>query len=281
MSTNQQNPLFKHFRQPQIHLKLPSGGQWWAPGSLELPVTGEIPVYAMTAKDEIIAKTPDALLNGSSTVDVIQSCCPSIKDAWKMPTVDLDAVLIAIRTATYGNEMEFTSICPHCGNKNENTADLNFIASRINCPDFESTVKVNGLEIYLKPQNFYEFNRSSMRAFEEQRVLAVVQNDDLPDVERIAKFNQLFQQLVTTSVNQVVSSVAAVKTEDGVLVEDPNFINDFFQNCDRPIWEAVKNRLEEISDSNALKHINLTCHNEECGKTYDAPLVFELSSFFG
>ena len=31
--------------------------------------------------DEITFKTPDALLNGQATVDVIQSCIPNIKDA--------------------------------------------------------------------------------------------------------------------------------------------------------------------------------------------------------
>jgi hypothetical protein len=78
------NPLLKHFRQPQLYLRLPSEGKWWSADSLELPVTKEIAVYAMTARDELLIKTPDALLNGQATVDVIQSCCPNIKDAWKL-----------------------------------------------------------------------------------------------------------------------------------------------------------------------------------------------------
>ena len=110
MSTLSNNPLAKHFRQPVLYLKLPSGGKWYPEGSLDLPVTGEIPVFAMTARDEITFKTPDALMNGSSTVQVIESCCPSIKDAWKMPAVDLDPVLIALRLATYGKELEFTGV---------------------------------------------------------------------------------------------------------------------------------------------------------------------------
>ena len=68
MSENSQNPLAKHFRQPILYLKLPSNGRWYPEGSVELPVTGEIPVYAMTARDEITLKTPDALMNGTSTV---------------------------------------------------------------------------------------------------------------------------------------------------------------------------------------------------------------------
>ena len=37
--------------------------------------TGEIPVLPMTAKDEMAFKTPDALINGQSTVDVIRAVC--------------------------------------------------------------------------------------------------------------------------------------------------------------------------------------------------------------
>ena len=40
-------------------------------------------------------KTPDALVNGETTVEVIQSCMPNIKDAWKIPVIDLDVILIA------------------------------------------------------------------------------------------------------------------------------------------------------------------------------------------
>ena len=104
-----QNPLAKHFRQPVIYLKLPSGGAYWPDGSIDLPLNNEIPVLAMSTKDEIVLKTPDALLNGQGVVNVIQSCCPNIKDAWKMPSVDVDATIIAIRIASYGNQMDFTT----------------------------------------------------------------------------------------------------------------------------------------------------------------------------
>lgn len=281
MGIESQNPLFKHFRQPQIHLKLPSGGRWWAAGSLELPVTGELPIYAMTAKDELTVKTPDALLNGSSTVDVIHSCVPAIKDAWKLPIVDLDAVLIAIRIATYGEGMEFASVCPHCGTKNEHMADLTTLLGQIECPDFEQTVKIDGLEIFLKPQTYQEFNKNSMKSFEEQRLIAVVQNEDLSETEKVAKFNSLFKNLVSATVDQVVSAVAGIRTEDGVLVEDRAQLVEFFSNCNRPIWVAVKDRLAKLADSSALRHIPVKCENIECEKEYDTPLVFELSSFFG
>ena len=59
-----ENALNKYYRQPQIYIKLPSGGKWYGPDVLTPTETGELPVLPMTAKDELAFKTPDALING-------------------------------------------------------------------------------------------------------------------------------------------------------------------------------------------------------------------------
>ena len=102
------NPLAKHFRQPKLYIQFPSKGNFYPDGSLEETETGDYPIFAMTAKDELTIKTPDALLNGQATVSVIQSCVPNIKNAWHVPSIDVDAILIAIRIATYGEKMDLT-----------------------------------------------------------------------------------------------------------------------------------------------------------------------------
>ena len=280
MTSTTTNPLFKHFRQPQIYIKLPSKGKWWPAGSVEVPINNELPVFAMTARDELTIKTPDALLNGQSTVELIQSCVPNIKNAWETPAVDLDRLLIAIRQATYGNRMEFVSVCPHCNKKNEHAADLGALADTISCPDFEETVKVNDLEVFLKPQTFRQFNAAGIENFEQQRILAVVSNQDLSQEEKITKFNKLFRDLLSLTVKQVTGSVAAVKMSDGTLVDNQSFIEEFFANCDRPVWDAVKLRLDALAASSSLRNIEVKCEQEDCLKSYETPMVFELSSFF-
>jgi hypothetical protein len=280
-NTDQINPLTKHFRQPQLYLKLPSRGCWYIEGSLSMPPTGELPVYAMTARDELTLKTPDALLNGQATVDVIQSCVPNIKNAWRMPIVDLDAVLIAIRKATYGPGMEFASLCPHCGSKNEHTANLDGVSAGITCPDFDGTILADGLEFFIRPQTYEQFNKTSLENYEQQRILSVVTNDQLSSEEKIANFTKLFNRLLDMTVEQVAKSVAAIKTQDGVTVEDHKFIDEYFRNCNRPAWDAIKGKLTELGSQNPVKNIDVTCENEDCLKSYTTPLLFETSSFFG
>lgn len=280
MTTQATNPLSKYFRHPQIYLKLPSNGRWWSKDSLDMPPTGELPILAMTAKDELIVKTPDALLNGQATVDVIQSCVPAIKDAWQLPVTDLDAVLIAIRLATYGNAMDFASVCPHCGSKNEHVADLSYLLGNINCPDFDQTIRIDGLEIYLRPITFKEFNENSIKTYEEQRIISVVQNESISEEEKLSKFHALFKNVLDMTVKQISNNVAAIKLDDGTVVDNRDHITEFFTNCDRPIWNAVKDKLKEFTDSGALRNIPIICDNEDCKKEYVTPLVFELSSFF-
>ena len=121
------NPLHKYFRQPKIYINLPSNGNWYPEGAIEKTENNEYPVFAMTAKDELAFKTPDALLNGQSVVTVVQSCVPNIKDAWNLPTIDVDALLIAIRIATYGEKLEIKTKVPEAGNDRAIDLDLRML----------------------------------------------------------------------------------------------------------------------------------------------------------
>mgnify|MGYP003346337812 FL=1 len=68
-----ENPLKSFVRAPKLQVLLPSRGKW---GDTETAskITGEIPVYPMTSKDEVMIKNPDALLNGESVASVLRSC---------------------------------------------------------------------------------------------------------------------------------------------------------------------------------------------------------------
>lgn len=279
MTTETENPLKKFYRQPQLYIKLPSNGQWWPEGTLQKTVTNEYPVLAMTAKDELSMKTPDALLNGQATVDVIQSCIPNIKDAWHTPICDIDLLLIAIRLATYGNRMEFTSVCPHCKHKNEHALDLQRLLDQYqNIPKYHQVLKIHDLEVCLKAESYQSFNKKAIAMFEEQRILQLLNQDSLPEEEKFSKFKILFNNLLSLTVEQVSGNIAYIKLDNNTVVENQAFINEFFQNCDRKIWNTVKEKLDEVAKESPTNKINLTCEN--CTKEYESPLTFELSNFF-
>jgi len=273
------NPLIKHFRRPAIHIKLPSGGRYWPANAIDIPVTGEIPVYPMTNADEITLKTPDALMNGSGVVSVIQSCCPNITDAWNMPTVDVDALLIAIRIASYGQNLEVTSKCPKCGEEHDYEIGLSNLIDGVKCPDYDTTVDYDGLKIKLKPQPYIGVTRGSIAQFEEQRIAQALNDESISDDVRQAKLKESMKRLLDLSDRLLIDSTEYIETEDGSKVTDVGFITEFYRNAERGVTKALETRLREIADEGALPPNKLKCSS--CTHEYEIPLEFDYSRFFG
>ena len=279
MSQFDSNPLAKHFRQPAIYIKLPSNGKFWPDNTLDLPLTGEIPVMPMTTKDEILLRTPDALLNGQGVVDIIQSCCPNIKDAWKMPSVDVDFVLLNIRIASYGTSMDFDTNCPKCQEENNFAMDLSLLTNQISMPDYNESLAVDGLLIKLKPQPYFEVNKTNQLTFTEQQILRTVNDSNLSDEEKKAKTDQYLQKLVELNINVCAASTREIVTEDGTVVVDQNFIREFYDLADYKVLKQIQKRLADISEQAAIKPVHVTC--KECTHEFDIPLTFDYANFFG
>lgn len=276
----QQNPLTGYFRKPEIYISLPSKGQYYPPGAIDLPPNGEIGIFPMTAKDELLFKTPDALLNGSSTVEVIQSCVPAIKNAWAMPSLDLDVVLIAIRLATYGNQMDISTTCPECSSPNEYGVDLGNLIAQSSSFVFEPTTTLNDLEFEFKPLTFKELNVENLRQFEEQKILRIVNDDSTNDEQKQELFSDAFIKLTMHTVDLIAKTICKITTPDGTVVEDPTFIAQFVQNADRSLFKGVQDYLDVQRVKNSFAEFELECENKECKHKYKTPIVFDNSNFF-
>lgn len=279
MDSSQNNPLANFFRQPSIYIKLPSDGRWWPTGSLEMPVNREIPVFSMTTKDEIILKTPDALLNGQGVVEVIQSCCPNIKDAWNMPSIDVDTVLIAIRMATYGNKMGFESKCSACNEENEHDVELSSLIGGIECPDYSETIPFKGLKIKLHPQPYFSMNRVNSVSFEEQRLANILAVSDVdPDVKS-HKLAESMKRLVELNTESVTESTEYIEINGDQRVTDKVHIKEFYALADAAVVKSVQDKLSDISSQAKLRPIALQCN--DCKAAYSAELTFDYANFFG
>ena len=273
------NPLVKHFRQPSVYLKLPSGGRFYPDGVLDLSVTGEIPVYPMTVKDELLLKTPDALLNGASIVEMVRSCCPAIKDPTAIPLIDLDPILIAIRLASYGQGMDINSTCTHCASLNEHTIDLrNLLDSLPVINNLQNTADYQDLVLEFEPQTFADLNQAGLIEFEQQKLINTVSNSEISQEEKQKLFNDSFKRLADLNIDSLVSCIAAVHIKDGEVVRDRAMIKDFLVNTDRQTYDNIHTLVENFVSINAVPPVDLTCN--ECSKSYKVNLEFNQSNFF-
>ena len=274
------NPLAGYFRQPKHYISFPSGGRWYPPHALERTASGEFAVLPMTASDEITLKTPDALLSGQSTVDVIQSCVPAIKDAWFIPTIDLDLLLIAIRIASYGHEMEVNPPCPKCLAMNTYHADLRQALSASMNRQWKDVINVNGLDVHIKPLSYRQLNAKQMKTFEEQKLLEEIQRSELSDEEKIKKFNEGFKKITTLTVEIVLDSIEYIETPDGQKVGERDLIHDFLKNTSRDVFEAINELVKSNKNTFNLPPLRVVCDNETCKHEWEQALEFDVSNFF-
>jgi len=269
------NPLQQYFRQPKIYIKLPSGGVFNKLGSLQGDVTN-MPVYGMTGMDEIIMKTPDALMSGEAAVKVIQSCCPYIKDAWELSNVDTEQVLAAIRIATYGNEIEVTSTCKECDATNEYTLDLSKLIEHFNKFAYDNKVKLNDLTINMQPMTYRQSTDFNLRNYELQKQLqqALVIQDETEQQQLV---NEIFVKISNLQSEIFFTCIESVETSSET-VTDREFINEWVKNCDKIMFDSLKKNFEENRE--ALKAPPFIAKCESCSADNEVYFNLDETNFF-
>jgi endogenous inhibitor of DNA gyrase (YacG/DUF329 family) len=271
------NPLASWYRQPKIYVKLPSKGRFYTPGSLDVSSTEEYPVYAMTAKDELMFKTPDALLSGQSTVEVIKSCIPAILDPWAMPSIDLDFCLIAIRIATYGENMEVGSTCPYCSAKNDYDIDLNAWLQMFNNFTFQDHIEMNPLTIYIRPYTYRESTKTNIKTIEQQKIFDVINNENISDEEKLDRFGKSFVKLTELTVDIIADCITKIETPEGATADKAQ-IKDFINNTSKDVFDVISGHLQIIKNQIELKASDVKC--AECEKEYTLPITMDQANFF-
>jgi T4 bacteriophage base plate protein len=271
------NPLKQYFRQPSIYIRLPSQGQYYPDGALDMPPNQELPVLPMTAVDEITYRTPDALFNGAAMVNVIQSCCPNIKDAWSIPAMDVDTILVGIRVASYGHSMELGSQCPKCKHDHEFSVDLRQVLDQLKTPDYTSAVRYGDLEFYFRPMTYKNLNENNQLQFEQQKVMAMMPDSEIPDADKISSITDALKRLTMITIEALCQSIGAIKTPSA-LVTEQEFIRELMQNCDRNVFNGVRDHIVKLKTSSELQPLKITC--PECQNAYDQGMTLDMSSFF-
>lgn len=245
--------------------------------------TGEFPVFAMTAKDELSMKTPDALLNGQATVDTIQSCIPNIKNAWAMPSIDLDAVLTAIRIASMGETMDMTITVPNTNLEHTYTVDLRRVLDTFQEITYENVVYVNDMAIHLKPLSYKTFTQNAIKSFEEQRIFSIVNDENMSDEQKVEMFSKSFSKLTSMTVNVVAQGIEKIVVEDQTVV-NPLHIQEFINNADTKFYNAIMDHMETQKKKFEIQPLQIESTEEQLAagapKQFDLPVVLDASNFF-
>ncbi|CAB4125896.1 hypothetical protein UFOVP181_342 [uncultured Caudovirales phage] len=270
-----QNPLQQYFRQPKIFIGLPSHGAYNKPGT----ISGDperLAVFGMTGMDEILLKTPDALLSGESTVKVINSCVPSITDPWDLSTLDADLVLSAIRIATYGNELNIMHVCNNCGTENEYTLDVNTMIDHYATCTYNNKLVLKDLTIITRPLTYQQSTDFALQNFQYQQKLKNI--DALEDdTEKKTLMGEVFNDLAELR-NAVYSTGIESINAGAQVVDQREFIIEFLNNCDKEIIDSIAKHVDQNQKAWAVPDQKVICEN--CGTENEVSVDLDQSNFF-
>jgi hypothetical protein len=271
------NPLKQYFRQPAMYIRLPSNGQHYPAGALDVTANGEYPVLPMTTLDEITYRTPDALFNGTAVVSVIQSCVPNIKNAWAMPSIDIDTVLVSIRIATYGHELDITTKCPKCETEADYGVDLRRIVDAMKAPDYTRMLELGDLKIYFKPMTYKELNENGLEQFEEQKMLQMMQDSNIQEIEKMKQLGEVLKKITSVTTRALAENIAMVQTPQAQVTEQEH-ITEWLNNCERTMFTRIRDHIIDMKKEGELKPLHMHCTN--CQHEYDQVFTLDMTNFF-
>lgn len=270
------NPLKQYFRRPAIYLKLPSNGDGYPKGAINFPENNELPIYPMTTIDEITSKTPDAVYNGNAIVDIIKSCVPNIKEPWLINSCDLDAILIAIKTATNGSKLEISTTCPSCQTEAKYDVNLTYMLKDIKYPKYNTEYKIDGLIFKFRPLPFVNMNQINNGQFELQRSLLNLENIK-DEKERLTEGNKLMLSMTVLTIMAITNAIDYIKTQN-TIVHDKSHIQDYLKNVDKNVFNEIKNIVTELKNESQQKPLNIKCGN--CEHKYEQTFTLNFTDFF-
>lgn len=277
------NPLKGHFRAPKIFTRLPSSGAFYNEGVLELNDTGEVEIYAMTSRDEVLMRNPDALLNGESVSQIISSCAPQIKKPRELLGADVDALMVAIQGATYGDEVRVETSCPECGNTVVGAGSVQ--ASLSTMKNVPTDVKVetdNGLTIELRPVTYETTIAAGVSNFQNARSMQSIADIE-DDLEKLKAFNESYMKMAELNFLVILDSIYSISGTDQngeeFIVTDRENIREFMENVETDIGKRVTEQVNILQEAGIDKNVKIQCQEESCGHVFETNLEFDPVNF--
>jgi len=279
--SNSNNPLQGYLRNPKLYIIVPSGGKF---SNLETisGISGEIPIYPLTSMDETMLRNPDALLNGESMANVIKSCT-GLTNAHELTSNDVDVILLAIRFATYGDELELTLTCPACSATVETTISIEPILETVTpLEDHYDVTLDNGLICDLKPYTFKDSQKAALAAFRETTELNNLINSESDELARLATFNKSFVAMAELNIEILSNAITKVTIPqdngEPVEVTEHEYITEWVRGISKTHADVIIDKLNEINELGIDRDVDITC--TECGHGFKTRVEFNPSNFF-
>lgn len=276
------NPLRDFFRRPAMYIRLPTQGHFNKPGEIEFTATGDVAIYPMTSADEIMLKNPDALLNGEAVASVIKSCVPAIKNVRNLAIPDFDIIMHAIRSSTFGEQMDIDSECTSCKHKNSFGIHLPSIIQGADTLEAEYYLKIDDtITVQIKPYNYEDSIKAAIVTFEESKLIQTITKENVPDEEKVMAMTNAFTRIAKFSTelvaNNIMRVIVTAEVQQFEVTETP-YIHEWLSNTDKKTHDRISDAVKEINAIGTAKKVPVTC--AACNNEYETDITFDPARFF-
>ena len=239
------NPLMDFARKVECSVKLPSQGVWYDDDNITFNAIGEVDIMPMLPNDEMMLVNPEALISGDSIISVIKSCCPGIKRPEDLYYPDINTILLGIRKATYGNNMEQEYVCPECWKKKV---------------EIEEKAILKNIENYKKENNVENVPEEVYVALRDEALKSVAA--EITNMEKADKINIQLQK-VEFNTDDILNRLTLMPSPSSSFIETNDHLKIFVapykcENKIKFINREIKSKkiLKYLEDNKAKLELN-------------------------
>jgi hypothetical protein len=145
-------------------------------------------------------------------------------------------------------------------------------------PDYTKTIESGDMQIFFKPMTYRDLNNNNQLQFEQQKLMQVLPDSAVSENDKMNALSDALKKITEITVHALAQSIAAIKTPTAMVTES-QYIEEFLQNCDRTLFNRIRDFIIEAKSVSEMQPLRLTC--QECNNQYEQTVTLDMSSFFG
>ncbi|VVC06375.1 Uncharacterised protein [uncultured archaeon] len=234
-------------------------------------------VYATTACDEVLFRTPDALMNGEAIRLHLKNCCPDI-DFNSLLYCDIQFLLGSIKLASMGSTLDIEIICPKCRESRPYDLNLQAAIGGLSVKKWFQTIYIENMVIVFQSPTYKEMIENQTENFRINKQLyqisLMMHPEDFLDMS-----SELLQKQKELQLDFQSRCIKSVSTLNGkISVTERKFIKEWLEQCDISIQKRISLQLDEAQKESSIPTLSSECN--ECKYKFPTPIDLDFCQNF-
>ena len=238
-------------------------------------------VYSTTMVDEFTLRTPDALMNGAATEEIIKNCVPSIANPQELLLCDLQHLLISIKLASQGAELTVEMRCPNCSEIDPYTINLQHLLPTLTARKWLNPFVIDNMAIVLNAPTYKEYTKFMLDDFKINKQLYQLSKMSSSDLYTDMA-EQLMAQKQKINSGWQTKCIKFIADEPynpmGHYTSDSRFIQEWFNQCEVSTQKKVVEYIKSAKKEASIADFCVTC--TKCNEKFSSPIELDACTIF-